>query len=69
MKLKFQFSKTTEDILRRLIDKFQGFIKTRPERLQKSVDKIFKTIFDDINLAHNYVKYLKRNAHVEKKEI
>ena len=41
-----EFSEDSEFFLEFLIDKFKDFIKERPERLQKNIDKIFKTIFD-----------------------
>ena len=63
-----KFSEDSEFFLKFLIDKFEGFIKKRPERLQKNIDNIFKTIFDDINLAHNYVKYIKRNGRLKTKK-
>ena len=63
-----KFSEDSEFFLKFLIDKFEGFIKKRPERLQKSVDKLFKIIFDDINIAHNYVKYIKRNGRLKTKK-
>ena len=63
-----KFSEDSEFFLEFLIDKFKGFIKKRPERLQKNIDKIFKTIFDDINLAHNYIKYKKRNCRLKIKK-
>ena len=63
-----KFSEDSEFFLKFLIDKFQSFIEKRPERLQKNVDKLFKIIFDDINIAHNYVKYIKRNGRLKIKK-